>query len=341
MFKEISMAMDFFNKQNYPFLNSWDEQSQKWINIKEVIKPDIVFFSNPWAELSRPEYYLFNFLDKLTCYVPYGFKSSHLHQAHYNMPFQNLLWKIFYETETHKNLALKYSRNKGTNGIVTGYPGMDTLLDEFYKPENVWKIKNNSIKKIIWAPHHTIFGESDSNLGYSTFLRYSIFMQRIAEDYNGQLQIAFKPHPLLRAKMYIHPDWGKEKTDIYYEFWSSQTNTQLNESNYIDLFLTSDAMIHDSGSFMVEYLYTQKPVIFLVADKGITERFNEIGKMTFEQLYHGNCEKDIITFINEIVIGENDYKKNRRIDFFENFIKPPNNTLASENVFCFINKVTS
>jgi hypothetical protein len=341
MYRELQIANDFFFSQNYPVYSTWDENSQKWIDIKKNLNPDIVFFSNPWAELSRPEYYIYNFLDTLTCYAPYGFKSSHLYNAIFNMPFQNLLWKIFYETEIHKRLAFKYARNKGANGLVTGYPGMDTLLDISYLPKEVWKIKNKTIKRIIWAPHHTIFGKADSNVGFSTFLLYSDFMFRIAEKYKNSIQISFKPHPLLRPKMYNHQDWGKEKTDLYFEKWMYLPNAQLNDSNYIDLFLTSDGLINDGESFMVEYLYTQKPSLFLVADERVSERFNVFGKLVFDQLYKGYNESDIDSFINDVIINGKDYKKEMRIDFFENQVKPPHNKLASDNIYCFIKTTLS
>ena len=75
--------------------------------------------------------------------------------------------------------------------------------------------------------------------------------------------IAFKPHPILKPKLYKHALWGKERTDAYYHCWETMENTQLEMSDYIDLFMTSDAMIFDSVSFMTEYLYTKKPALFL------------------------------------------------------------------------------
>jgi hypothetical protein len=338
----MKMAIDFFRIKGYPYVSTWNEQTQKWLDIKGSIRPDIVFFSNPWPALSRPEYYIFNFLDTLTCYVPYSFRSSHLHQAHYNKPFQNLLWKIFYETEIHKRLAFKYAYNKGFNGIVSGYPGMDDLLDGSYIPNTtVWKSTSEIFKRIIWAPHHTIFGESDSNLGYSTFLLYSELFLNIANKYENCLQISFKPHPLLKTKLYDHPEWGKVKTDSYYEKWSSLPNTQLDEGNYVDLFLTSDGLIHDSGSFIVEYLYTKKPVMFLLADENVTQRFNEVGNLAFNQLYHGRNEIDINNFIDNVIFNGYDIKKEGRISFFELLVKPPKNRLASENIYNFLKDVTS
>jgi hypothetical protein len=339
MFTELNMAFDFFSEKDYPVINSWDDQTQNWLDVKTSIKPDIVFFSNPWGQMSKPEYYIFNFLDTLTCYVPYGFKSSHLYEAIFNKPFQNLLWKIFYETSFHLEMAKKYARNKGMNGLVTGYPGMDNLLDNTYQPKDVWKIEDKSVKRIIWAPHHSILGEMDSNVGFSTFLIYSDKMLEIADIFKEEIQISFKPHPLLKAKLYKHSNWGKLRTDEYFDKWSSLPNTQLDEGNYIDLFLTSDAIINDGESFLVEYLFAGKPAMFLVADDNVTNRFNEFGKLAFNHLYHGRNDIEVRTFIEDVIIGGKDTLKEKRDNFFKENVKPPNDKLSSENIFNLLNEV--
>jgi hypothetical protein len=110
----------------------------------------------------------------------------------------------------------------------------------------------------------------------------------------------------------------------------------LEESEYVDLFLTSDAMIHDSGSFMIEYLYIGKPPLFTVKDKDIRDRFNLFGKLGFEQLYHANNENDIIAFIEDVVINGNDPKNEMRMKFYNDYLIPPNNKSASENIVEFI-----
>jgi CDP-glycerol glycerophosphotransferase (TagB/SpsB family) len=88
-------------------------------------------------------------------------------------------------------------------------------------------------------------------------------MLELAQAYKDRIQIAFKPHPSLITQLYQHPDWGKERADDYYARWQQMENTQLETGGYVDLFMTSDAMIHDSGSFVVEYLYANRPVMFV------------------------------------------------------------------------------
>jgi CDP-glycerol glycerophosphotransferase (TagB/SpsB family) len=316
-------------------VKTFDERTGQWLDVKKEIKPDIVFFTNPYI-ITRPEYLITNYLDTLTCYVPYGFKNTYLHQFHFNQLTQNFVWKFFLETNIHQKLATKYSGNKGRNTVVTGYPGMDSLLLKDSIPKDVWKIKNRNIKRIIWAPHHTIPGNGVT-LDFSTFLKYYEFMPKIAEKYKNQIQIAFKPHPMLRENLNNLEGWGKQRTDSYYKKWEELPNGQLNEFEYINLFITSDAMIHDCGSFSVEYLYTSKPVMFLVNDETITDRYNEVGKMAFSKLYHGRNTLEIETFIVDTILNANDYMREERMNFFNEVIKPPNEITASENIFNCIN----
>jgi CDP-glycerol glycerophosphotransferase (TagB/SpsB family) len=98
-------------------------------------------------------------------------------------------------------------------------------------------------------------------------------MIEMAKKYQDSVQFVFKPHPVLRSKLVVL--WGEEKTNAYYNTWDSLPNSTIHEDEYIDLFLTSDAMIHDSGSFTVEYLYVNKPVMRTVSDLPLNEQFNQ------------------------------------------------------------------
>ena len=330
MQRDMDHAYNSFKSEGYQVIKSLKENGE-WLDVKHEIRPDLVCFTNPW-DLTRPEYLIANFMDTLTCYVPYGFKNSYLHEAHYDKPTQNFTWKFFLETEIHQKLSRIYSRNKGLNTIVTGYPGMDIFLQKDYQPIDEWKIKDKKVKRIIWAPHHTIPGMG-ANLDYSTFLNYSEVMLQMADQYKNEIQIAFKPHPVLRPNLSKKEVWGKEKTDEYYQKWDQLSNGLLQEGKYIDLFMTSDGMIHDSSSFVIEYLYTHKPVMFLIKYDSISEKFNEIGKMAFSRLYHGKSQKDIENFIKNVIINGDDELKDERIEFFNSIVRPPNNRSASENIF--------
>lgn len=329
-------TLKYFEDNNYKVVKSFDNENDRWLDIKAITKPDIVFFTNP-HKLTFDKYYIDNFTDKLTCYVPYSFQVSNLYQSQFNQPFHSKVWRQFYETETHKKIGVKYSDIKGANIIVTGYPGLDNFFNDFGKLIDPWIIKSKNLKRIIWAPHHTIVGQG-GGLDYSSFLKYSDFMLRCSKENEDSIQIAFKPHPLLKEKLYKNNDWGKEKTDNYYEEWNERKNTFLYDSEYSSLFISSDAMIHDSGSFTAEYLALNKPVMFLVNQEETFNNFNSFGLECLKNHYHGRNVDDIEKFIRDVIKKGDDVMKSKRHNFIiSNYILPNGNS-ASENIFNHLKK---
>jgi CDP-glycerol glycerophosphotransferase (TagB/SpsB family) len=158
-------------------------------------------------------------------------------------------------------------------------------------------------------------------------------MVDIAQTYSDRLQIAFKPHPSLLTQLYAHPDWGKERTDQYYELWQQMPNTQLETGQYADLFMTSDAMIHDSGSFVVEYLYANRPVMFVSNNlQSILATQSEFGLQAYKQAYIGREAGDIRHFIDEVVLRENDPMRPQRKQFFSDYLLPPGGKTVAQNI---------
>jgi hypothetical protein len=336
MKRDLQRTFDTFKKMGFNVFLTLS--NGKWYDIKKEYNPDFVFFTNPWEDITLEQYSIRNFLDTLTCYVPYGFKISHLYEAHFNKEMHCLTWKFFLETKIHQELSKKYSRNKALNTVVLGYPGGDIFINNKAN-KNQWISNDESIKRIIWAPHHTLPGMG-ANLDYSTFLIYSEFMVELTKKFLGKIEFAFKPHPMLRHKLSREEYWGEKKTNDYFDFWKNSGFTILEEGDYKNLFLSSDALIHDSGSFVAEYLYVNKPVLFLFSDYGVFNRFNEIGKMALECAYKSNNESGVIRFIEDKVLNGHDDLKEKRIHFFNSYLLPPNNKSASENIYEYVfNKI--
>ena len=248
-------------------------------DMRGILKPDILFYPQPYLGVFSYQYEYFNYRDRLLCYYPYAFWMS-TGDWSYNELLHNYAWKLFYSTELHRMDAKKYAENKGRNVSVVGYPNADNFLTNSHK--NVWKPQTKCKKKVIWAPHFTIF--SGGALQQSNFLWMAEFMLKLTERYSDNVQFIFKPHPRLITELYKHHDWGKQKAVYYYNEWATRENTQLETGEFVDLFMTSDAMIHDSGSFCVEYHYSKNPVMYIadnfeqqVAEKG------EFGKMAMRQ----------------------------------------------------------
>ncbi|WP_394776537.1 CDP-glycerol glycerophosphotransferase family protein [Flavobacterium sp.] len=330
MLFEMNKSFETFTKKGYNVIRTYDNNTGEYLDVKKTFFPDIVFFTNPYEGLQDYRYYIKQFSRTLTCYVPYAIMMVN-YDFTYNLHFHNLIWKIFCETPFHKEMSVQKQKNKGQNNIVTGYPGFDKLLINRKPNNDIWKNKNSPLKKIIWAPHHSM---TDYNK-VSNFLEYYNVFLELADNYRDQIQFAFKPHHLLRVKL-ENEYWGKEKTDIYYNKWENLTNGQCENGEYIDLFLTSDALIHDCGSFMAEYLITGKPSLFMIRNESVMQYWNTFGNKAIESHYQSRNKKQLIDFIENVVLNENDWMKTERNNFVQNILIPKNKLTASENILDYL-----
>ena len=267
----------------------------------------------------------------LTCYSPYAYEASHLYQEHYNQKFHNIVWRYYQPHAIHKDLSTKYAVNKGENTAVVGYPRDDYLLDTKYKPKDLWKKQDRVKKRIIWSPHQTL-DENESGLGFSCFLFSHKIMLDLADKFHNEIQLLMKPHPLLKIKLYNHKNWGRKRTDEYFKVWKDKENCQINEGGFIDLFLTSDAIISSSISFIVEYLYVNKPALFNLRNQNIPSKFNELGRLCYSHWYKATSYDDLESFISNVVIAGDDFKSDERNNFVKQNLLPPNWKTASENI---------
>lgn len=298
----------YFKQKGYHVIKSYDCQKQKYIDLQRDVRPDIIFYTSPYKGLIDDRYFITEFPNILTVYVPYYFNEGVSYKIAYDTLFQNLLWRRYVETDFHKSLSNTYGRNHGRNSVVTGYPGIEKFLNTTSELNNsCWKIKSNSLKRIIWAPHHTL--QAVGTCHYSCFLQYCDIMVNFAQKYKDEIQFVFKPHPLLRNKLDLL--WGKEKTDAYYDLWDNMPNTSLRDGEYTGLFMTSDAMIHDSGSFLIEYLYVNKPVLRTLNDIPLEDMYNQFALKCLDQYYKAHNEQDIEQFIQNLINGVDPLKEQR------------------------------
>lgn len=328
----LQRTEQFIKNKGFEYHIPYDSKHRKWQDVKKTLNPDIVVFSSPYKD-HLPRYFVYHFRDRLTCYVPYGFISLELSKINYDLIFHNIVGLHFVETEIHKQMAAEFGRNNGINAVVTGYAGTEVFLREDYHPTYNWKPQQKEKKKVIWAPHHTV----DNAIDGSTFLLRCDDMVELAKKYSDQIQFVFKPHPLLKFKLQLL--WGKEKTDEYYDKWAAGENTQIEEASYVDLFLTSDAMIHDSGSFTTEYLFTRKPVMYLTDEKTASKRFGPFGIKSFECHYHGTSREAIEDFLSKVVIDGDDPMRKQRQDFFNKYLQPIEGQMPSERIIHEIEKL--
>ena len=318
-------VVEYCRRKGYPCRVAFDIENQQYVPAKDI-KADFISYSQPYNNCHH-FWRLERFWRRALVFnYPYGLPLES--NVFNNLLIHNVAWKNFFPTDSLRAL---YDRNPITHGynyVFSGNVVYDRMAAEQPDDCGVWKDGAlHTRKRIIWAPHHTI-GDHDE-LPFSTFLTLCDAMVDLARKYVREVEIAFKPHPMLRERLYT--TWGKEKTEEYYTLWATMPNTRLALGDYIGLFKTSDAMIHDCSGFMLEYLYTRKPVLF-VSKNNTEDYLSSYARSCFRHHYHAFSPSDVETFISDTVIAGNDSMKPERDKFYMEELLPPHNNTAAVNM---------
>lgn len=300
--------------EQYPgrVIEGYCEKYDEYYELKDEFK--LIFFCNPYPKLVHHFHGLDYFLDKdvLTVYANYGFAALSFWNEVLTSEFYNKVWLACIETATNLSHLKKHQQISGINGEVTGYLKMDKMAS--IVPE----VRER--KRIIISPHHTVWGWSTLNIG--NFLKYSQLFLELPKRY-PQIDFVFRPHPLLFSNLIAHKIWTQEQIDGYVAALEQNENAVYDHSgDYFDQFVNSDAMIHDCGSFIGEYLYTEKPCCYMLKSEEQTrEGLVPLGQKCMENYYKAFAEEDIISFIENVVLKGNDPMKQQREQFVRTELK--------------------
>lgn len=317
-------VIDYCKTKGYSYLILDPEK-----RISEQLDVDILMHQKPYSKDICFAHRIHKNLAIPTVSIPY-YLSTITESWLVNERVCLLAWRQFIDNEECRKEWEKVQRLKGINYAVTGLPIMDDLLTLKANLTDTWPILDQR-KRIIYAPHHTVGDYSLKGISYSTLLENGEFMLNMRDKYQDQAYFVFKPHPLLFQKL-SERYWGEERTKAYYDAWEKPGYSHIEENdNYLPLFKYSNALIHDCGSFTIEYLYTGNPVMYLVKDQHHKDNLNRIASAAYDLHYKGNTHEDIEEFIKEVIAGI-DPKANEREAFCKRALLPPNETSACNNI---------
>jgi len=319
-FEEDKRYQDVFEKSLKELTEKYGKKYVKsnyvedsYVNIEEQ-NIDIAFFSTIppyyYPQTSSPEF-LFN-KNVLLIFSAYGFMVSKSSESEIcNIQDRYSYLKYFYKIYTANNYLFGETQNNTLNIKYIGYP----KLDNYYKYEQKNCIRTKKIM-IILAPHQ----DFKMLCFCGNFLKtYKLYYQ-IPTLY-PEINFVFRPHPLLLPNLNLY--WGKNKTEQFINKIISNKNVIFdNDPFYYQSFAESDAIIHDCGSYIAEYLITGKPALYLQDDKRIQEKYlNKFAKDCLTHIYQGHTLKQVCSFIDNVVIKKEDSKKKKRQDFANKNIK--------------------
>lgn len=325
-------------QKGYKVCPGYDE-NRKYIPI-ENYSPDIVFISAAYLGclyLHLSTVYLqTNFL---VCFINYCFNTSNFYHYHYNNTTVNTCWKYFVETREDYTELMRFSVACGVNTVLTGYP----KLDAYAKPLNECKLPdkiNNGKSIVIYAPHWTINHVRETGDIGTFHFYYEQFLSMVKEY--KDINFVFKPHPSLEYSLVDKKIMTSEEYQNYIHEWDSQPNgIYIFDGEYIDLFRKSDLMITDSGSFILEWLPTEHPCMYLVNPRRNSETYLEgfsiTARKALEKYYLCHNKSEIKKYFSMIMLEKDDPQKEERIKLKDEIFI--NIGSASKNIVDYLEKV--
>ena len=223
--------------------------------------PDMIFYQQPWS--NEDVHDIMRIYRKvLPCYVPYYVPSYGAIDIEAKLPFHRFLafyfvlndaWITEYRRGVH---AWFWSGRMASVG--------HTAFDELQK----YPPMNESVKRVIYAPHFTISKTSDK---FKPVVRLSTFLENGREilqyaKAHRDVQWVFKPHPALKTALVDSGAWTQAEVNAYFSEWG-EIGTVVDTGDYMRLFASSSVMVTDCGSFLPEFAATGKPLIHLICSR--------------------------------------------------------------------------
>ncbi len=295
----------------------------------------ILFRFRPYPEFIPPAFKLANIRVKetLVLYVSYSFDIvGGLSSSYIDLPLFIILWKMFFNSVPQMESGKKVSKIAMPRGIYSGYPKLDVFFKSDSKFHFDWKMARPDAKKIIYAPHWSI---NNFGIRTSTFHWNYQFMYEFAKAH-PEISWVIKPHPLLfHSTRWTGLFPSDEALNEYFQKWDDLPNARFYSGAYYqDIFATSDGMIQDCGSFIAEYQYVDKPMIYLMRPG---RKFNEFCQKILETTYLvvGKNFDEITAMIQRVFIEGDDYKAAERKAVFDEHLnyQKHNGMLASEFIY--------
>ncbi|MFN7154911.1 MAG: methyltransferase domain-containing protein [Acidovorax sp.] len=272
--------------------------------------PHVVLVQNPYDE-TRPEGVRMPALAAMgarVVYVPYGLEmggGAWNCKAQFDTDVQRGAWRVYSRSERHRQMFGKHCASGNGHVVVTGHPKFDG--EDAPEPSSAargWLEEAAGRKIVLWTPHFSVAGAP----AWSTYNAYGNFILDAFER-QPDLFLLVRPHPMLfSAIRQASPD-GPSRESAFRERMAAMPNGALDElPSHTDAFGVSHALMADVGSFLLEYLPQDKPMLYLELQGGIG--MNEDGELV-EALHVARSGQDIAAFLDMVALG-NDLRAAQR-----------------------------
>ena len=296
-------------------VETWNPETRAWRDPAEL-DLDYVFIPRPY-ETYLPKAYRAGSLRKLcrVCFVPY---SSPLLED----------WHLMYNSHFIRNVSLLFCEKKASAEYVTGrlgptvrsgdqkvfncgFPKFDGVVSGEGRESAVWpRNRQESGFRILWTPRWTV----DPKLGGTSFFKYRERMIDWAES-DSRIDLVFRPHPLALDTYVKEGLMTREEEEKYLARYAACGNAAVDRNRtYYDTFWSSDALITDVSSMLMDYMFTGRPILYCPTPAGNTA--SDDPRMAIRELLEGMYTvhdfEEIRQTVTRLAEGEDPKKEIRK-----------------------------
>lgn len=304
--KQLNEMKEILLNQNIPFYN-YNHYCL------ENFRPHLIFVQMPYDEQLPPEFSTEKILQNgcRICYIQYGneiYGGLEGIKNNFNLPLIQKAWRIFARSEKHRKLYGRYCSVGNGHVALTGHPKVDKMVENARPSQKIIDVIRGRTT-ILWAPTYI----DDNPPSWSAFLEFYDVILREFEN-NRDLFLIIRPHPLLRITLTEQGIWDVTKVEEFYQRIKKSENILIDESpDYYGLFTISDALMADICSFLISYVVTKKPILYLQQSLGLGSNDDE---QIIENFYQASKEQDVKNFL-DMIVKKSDPMKEQRLKAIE------------------------
>ena len=293
-------VVEFLESRGFPVIRGYDKENQKWIR-PGMLHPDYVFFQTPYG--CYPSAWSVEKISLIArvCYIPYAtclFKGE-VDEILHPSEFFRFVSLVFKEGRISRELFVEKFKHEDWFDErmveVSGHPKLDYVEKTPVLVGSAWKRGvSMNVKRILWTPRWR------TDEGTCHFFDYKDFFENFSADHLLEVDFAFRPHPLCLQNFLKTGELSSEQLDLLESAYNRSPNRVIDKAgDYQATFLTSDILVSDISSMMLEYFVTGKPIVYTHS----IDQFNIFGAALSKGFYWVRNEAELKSTLEMLLSG--------------------------------------
>jgi hypothetical protein len=283
---------------------------------------DVAIFNAPYERERVPAFHFDRVARQvaLTVYVPYGLvmgagrRNRHYQYAQRTQRDAGL---VIARSEIERSMYARYCPTGADHVAVTGLPRLDEMYDlQRFQVDVALTHAIAGRFAVLWNSHFSFGLAFSDGANYSTFdtLVEPLFSYAARHP---AIALVWRPHPTLFRILVQEGIFAPNELDAFRTEVAAAGIILDERPDHRHAFAASNMLITDLGSFLVEYLTTNKPLVYLHAADG--EGLNEEGQALLEYIDAAHSAADAIALVESYATGA-DPKRLSRLLARERFL---------------------